>query len=66
MKTPRSMSIIVVQLDEDEVPVAYVRYEDGPRPGNSVSLEVKLDQVQDATDMQMWAQMVAARVCDAL
>lgn len=66
MKNPRSMSIIIVDLQDGWEPSAYVTYEEQGEGGTRTSVQLKLDLLDDATDIQMWAQMAAARVCDAL
>lgn len=66
MKHPITASIILVQLDEDDSVTAYVAYEMGPEKDQRVRLELRLGTMEDATDMQMWMQMVSASVCDAL
>lgn len=66
MKYPMSMIIIVTQLDEDGRANAAVSYEDQGNPSTRVKVELELQPLTDATDPQMWAQMAAARVCDAL
>lgn len=66
MKYPVSMSIIVVDMGNDMPPSAQVTYghANGSEPYHTVKFD--LDRMDDATDIQMWAQMAAARVCDGL
>ena len=66
MQYPMTASVILVQLDEDADVVAYVGYPDESktRPGKRV--ELKLPNPSDAADRDMWMQMVAAMLCDAL
>lgn len=66
MKNPVSMSIIVVDMGNGFPPSATVTYghAEGAEPYTNVKLT--LDPMDDATDLRMWAQMAAARVCDAL
>jgi hypothetical protein len=66
MQYPISMSVIVVQLGEDDNPHAYVTFSSQVEGATKYSMEYCLDEVSDATDIEMWAQMVAARVCDVL
>jgi hypothetical protein len=60
------MSIIVVQLDGDTEATAYVSYGEQVPGGKQVRKEITLPQMDEATDLDMWAQMAAARACDAL
>lgn len=66
MKHPVSMSIIVVDMGTGFPPSAQVTYgyANGSEPYTTVKFD--LDSLDDATDMRMWAQMAAARVCDGL
>ena len=66
MKYPCSMSVIVVQRTEDEAPYVPVLYDDDREAEGRVFRTMYLPLTADATDAQMWAQMMAARVCDAL
>ena len=66
MDQPISMSIIVVDMRNGFPPSAQVTYghADGQAPYHTVKFD--LDAMDDATDLQMWAQMAAARVCDGI
>lgn len=66
MEYPQTMSIIVVQLDADHPPAAYVSY--GSQGGQRADTrrELTLHQVKDWLDAQMWAQMCTAAVCDEI
>lgn len=66
MNQPVSMSIIVVDLGTGFPPSAQVTYghANGSQPYTTVKFD--LDPLDDATDLRMWAQMAAARVCDGL
>lgn len=66
MKYPLTASVILVQLDADSDVVAYVAYDQKGDDGFTVRQEFKLGSLPDASDMQMWIQMAAASVCDAL
>jgi hypothetical protein len=66
MNKPVSMSIIVVDLGTGFPPSAQVTFghADGTEPYHTVKFD--LEPMDDATDIRMWAQMAAARVCDGL
>jgi len=66
MEHPVSMSIIVVDMGTGFPPSAQVTYghANGTEPYHTVKFD--LEPMDDATDIQMWAQMAAARVCDRL
>ena len=66
MRYPMTMSIIAVQLEAEDEVTAYVSFNRGEDGRNAFRHELTLDKVSDATDPTMWAQMVTARVCDAL
>lgn len=65
MKYPINASIVLIQLKADSEAVAYVAYGE---EGDVTQKEVRyrLGTMPDAIDLQMWMQMAAARVCDAL
>lgn len=66
MKYPITGSITFVQISASTPVHAWVsiRTEDGKV--QSISTEMDLGNLSDATDIHMWAQMAAASVCDAL
>lgn len=66
MQYPITASVIFVQLHEDSDVTAHVRYEAGRDGGTTVKADYKLGTLPDAVDLQMWMQMAAASVCDAL
>lgn len=66
MRYPMTASIILVQLDDSDSVKAYVRYGVSGDKEHTVSVDLTLSDMADAIDPQMWIQMCAASVCDAL
>ena len=66
MKYPITASIIIVQLDPEHEATAYVAYGRELPGAKQTRLELKLTDLSDATDLEMWIQMATARVCDGL
>jgi len=66
MRYPITASIILVQLDPEHEAVAYVAYGPEGEKAKQTRVELKLTNMGDATDLDMWMQMAAARVCDGL
>lgn len=66
MKYPMTASIIIVQTDPEHPAVAYVGYTGRDSGRQDIRMEIELDGLDEATDPQMWLQMAAARVCDAV
>lgn len=66
MKYPITASVILVQLDADSDAVAYVAYGPEGDKAKQVRVELRLGTMSDASDLEMWMQMAAARVCDGL
>lgn len=66
MQFPMSMSIIIVDLGDGFPPEAMVVVRSKDSDITQIRSRVELGDLSDATDPQMWAQMAAARVCDAL
>lgn len=66
MDKPISMSIIVVDMRDGFTPSAQVTYGFANGTEGYTSVKFDLEPMDDATDIRMWAQMAAARVCDGL
>ena len=66
MKFPMSMSIIVVQMDEESDAIAYVSYGRNGEGDKATRVEFPMGNVPDAVDPLMWAQMCTALVCDGI
>nr|CRY97156.1 hypothetical protein [uncultured prokaryote] len=66
MKYPMTASVILVQLDADSDVVAYVAYQAEGGEEKTTRVELKLGNLPDASDTDMWMQMATASVCDAL
>lgn len=66
MKFPMTMSVIIVQMDEDTDATAYVAYGRQATGEPTHRVEFSLGTVQDAVDPLMWAQMCTALVCDGI
>lgn len=66
MQFPMNASIILVQLDSSDSVTAYVAYGPNGHKSKTTRVELKIGTMSDASDPEMWMQMCAASVCDAL
>lgn len=66
MKYPITASITLVQTDAEADVYAYVGYGYAGDKAHAIRQEINLGPLPDAVDLQMWMQMAAASVCDAI
>ena len=66
MQFPMTASVILVQLDAKDSVTAYVAYGPNGDKSKTTRVELKLGDMSDASDAEMWMQMCAAVVCDSL
>lgn len=64
MSTSKYLSCTVHHHDGEAPWMRLAVYEGGPSQKPAFLIEQPLDSVEDATDLQMWMQMVLARACD--
>jgi hypothetical protein len=66
MSAYRTMSVIVVQLDETSRPFVSVSAEEHTAGGKRERLELKLQRPEDVTDTRDWVRQIMAAVTEAV
>lgn len=66
MSASRTMSVIVVQLDDADGPVAYVASSTSAEGSPTERMEIKLPCPQDVTDRRDWVRQILAAVTEAV
>lgn len=66
MQFPITANITLIQLSPDDQVHAYVTWAVEGDVRNRSTQEFRLGTLPDAVDTDMWMQMAAASVCDAL